>query len=116
LRRVAPLAGQHAATTGRRPFTQRPLRQRSGCGHPERCRAPDNYFEFNWSIAEWARGDFASGPRPGVWTGVGFGPALRAPVDRIRWAGVDLATDPNASMSGAIQSGKRAAQEVLPLM
>lgn len=42
--------------------------------------------------------------------------ALRDPVGRIHWAGVDTATHPYASMSGAIQSGKRAAHEVLPLL
>lgn len=74
---------------------------------------PDNYFEFNWSIEEFARGDFAAVPGPGVLTGVGFGPALRVPFGRIHWASVDSATFPYASFSGAVQSGKRAAAEVL---
>src|SRR5262249_35855843 len=73
--------------------------------------APDNYFEFNWSIEEFARGDFAAVPGPGVLTGVGFGPALRAPVGRIHWASVDSATFPGWCFSGAVQSGKRAAAE-----
>lgn len=76
---------------------------------PPQNPAPDNYFEFNWSIEEFARGDFAAIPGPGVYTGVGFGPALRAPFGRIQWAGVDSATVPYASFSGAVQSGKRAA-------
>lgn len=81
---------------------------------PPQNPTPDNYFEFNWSIEEFARGDFAAVPGPGVWTGVGFGPAIRAPFGRIHWAGVDTSTGPNyASFSGAVQSGKRAAAEVL---
>lgn len=74
---------------------------------------PDAYFEFNWAIEEFARGDFAAVPGPGVLTGTGFGPALRAPFGRIHWASVDSATFPYASFSGAVQSGKRAAAEVL---
>lgn len=73
----------------------------------------DNYFEFNWSIEEFARGDFAAVPGPGVLAGVGFGPAIRAPFGRIYWAGVDTATTQYGSFSAAVQSGKRAAAEVL---
>jgi len=81
---------------------------------PPQNPAPDNYFEFNWSIEEFARGDFAAAPGPGVYTGVGFGPAIRAPFGRIHWAGVDTSTGPNySSFSSAVQSGKRAAAEVL---
>jgi len=80
---------------------------------PPQNPAPDNYFEFNWSTEEFARGDFAAVPGPGVLTGVGFGPALRAPFGRIHWASVDSATFSYASFSGAVQSGKRAAAEVL---
>lgn len=81
---------------------------------PPQNPAPDNYFEFNWSIEEFARGDFAAVPGPGVYTGVGFGPAIRAPFGRVHWAGVDTSTGPNySSFSSAVQSGKRAAAEVL---
>jgi len=74
----------------------------------------DNYFEYNWSIDEWARGDFAAVPGPGVLTGVGFGPAIRTPFGRVHWAGVDTSTGPHyGSFSSAVQSGKRAAAEVL---
>ena len=62
---------------------------------------------------EWTRGDFAAVPGPGVYTGFGFGPAIREPIGRIHWAGVDTATYPYASFSGAVQSGERAAKEVL---
>jgi monoamine oxidase len=74
---------------------------------------PDSYFEYNWSIEEWARGDFAAAPGPGVLTGFGFGPAIREPFRRIHWAGVDTATFPLASFSGAARAGERAAAEVL---
>jgi monoamine oxidase len=32
---------------------------------PPQNPAPDNYFEFNWSIEEFARGDFAAVPGVG---------------------------------------------------
>ncbi|MGV7250692.1 flavin monoamine oxidase family protein [Mycobacterium kansasii] len=75
--------------------------------------AADSYFEFNWSMDEWTRGDFAGCMGPGVWTGHGFGPAVREPVGRVHWAGVDTSTYPYHCVSGAAQSGERAAREVL---
>jgi monoamine oxidase len=47
---------------------------------------------------------------PGVWTQ--YGPALRAPIGRLHWAGTETATIWNGYMDGAIQSGERAANEV----
>jgi monoamine oxidase len=64
---------------------------------------PDAYFEFNWSMDEW----------PGGWTGSGFGPAVREPVGRVHWAGVDTSTYSYHCVSGAAQSGERAAAEAL---
>jgi monoamine oxidase len=48
---------------------------------------------------------------PGVWSD--FGPALRAPVGRIHWAGTETAEVFNGYMDGAVRSGERAASEVL---
>jgi monoamine oxidase len=42
-----------------------------------------------------------------------FGPALRAPVGRIHWAGTETSPAFHGSINGAIESGERAAQEVL---
>ena len=74
---------------------------------------PDAYFEFNWSMDEWTRGDFAGCMGPGVWTASGFREAVHEPVGRVHWAGVDTSTYPYHSISGATQSGLRAANEVL---
>lgn len=71
------------------------------------------FVEKNWGQDPWTRGGYAGVPGPGVLAGEGFGPALRAPVGRIHWAGVDTATRWYASMDGAVQSGERAAAEVL---
>ena len=72
-----------------------------------------NYVEFNSGALEWARGDYAAYPGPRVYTASGFGPAIRQPVGRIHWAGVDTATIWSGSIDGAVQSGERAAIEVI---
>jgi monoamine oxidase len=72
-----------------------------------------NYFEFTSQDMEWVRGDYASTPGPRVLTASGFGPALREPINRIHWAGVDTATIWYQSIEGAAQAGERAAAEVI---
>jgi monoamine oxidase len=42
-----------------------------------------------------------------------FGESLREPVGRIHWAGTETATVWNGYMDGALESGERAAREVL---
>ncbi len=42
-----------------------------------------------------------------------YGPALRAPVGRIHWAGTETAEVFTGYMDGAVRSGERAASEVL---
>jgi monoamine oxidase len=42
-----------------------------------------------------------------------FGAALRAPIGRLHWAGSETATEWFGYMEGAIESGQRAAREVL---
>jgi monoamine oxidase len=72
---------------------------------------PLEYFDVNWAEEEWSRGCFVGHFPPGAWTR--FGPALRAPVGRIHWAGTETAERWNGYMDGAIRSGERAAAEVL---
>ncbi len=48
---------------------------------------------------------------PGVQTTIGD--ALREPVGRIHWAGTETAVEWNGYMDGAIESGERAAREVI---
>ncbi len=78
----------------------------------EQARKPIEYIEQNWSAEEWSRGGYAGFFAPGGWTD--YGPALRAPVGRIHWAGTETATVWNGYIDGAIRSGERAAAEVLP--
>jgi monoamine oxidase len=76
-----------------------------------RAADPVEYVELDWSEEEWTRGCYGAHLPPGVWTQ--YGPALRAPVDRIHWAGAETATVWSGYMDGAVQSGERAAAEVV---
>ena len=42
-----------------------------------------------------------------------FGPALRAPVGRLHWAGSETGVHANGSLGGAVDAGERAAREVV---
>jgi monoamine oxidase len=76
-----------------------------------RAGRPSHYVEMDWSTQEWARGCYAAHFPPGVWTG--YGEALRAPIGRLHWAGSESATTWIGYMEGAVQSGLRAAADVL---
>lgn len=76
-----------------------------------RATRPSDYVEMDWSAQPWARGCYAAQLAPGVWTG--YGEALREPVGRLHWAGSESATSWIGYMEGAVQSGLRAAAEVL---
>lgn len=77
---------------------------------PEAAR-PIEYYEKDWSAEPWTRGCPAGSTTPGTLTV--FGKALRAPIGRIHWASTETAVEWNGYMEGAIESGERAAQEVL---
>ncbi len=77
----------------------------------ERARTPDAYVDRSWADEPWARGCYVAFMPTGVWTA--YGPALREPIGRIHWAGTETATVWNGYIDGAIQSGERAAEEVL---
>lgn len=77
----------------------------------EQARTPREYIEQNWGEEAYSRGCYVAYLPPGVWTA--YGEALRAPIGRIHWAGTETATVWNGYMDGALQSGERAAAEVL---
>jgi monoamine oxidase len=72
---------------------------------------PREYIEHDWTAEEWTRGCYGAHFPPGTWTQ--FGPALRRPVGRLHWAGTETATSWSGYMDGAVQSGERAAAELL---
>jgi monoamine oxidase len=76
-----------------------------------RAAQPADYVERNWADEEWSRGCYVGYTPPGVLTA--YGPAIRAPIGPIHWAGTETATVWNGYMDGAIQSGERAAAEAV---
>lgn len=76
-----------------------------------RAARPVDYVERDWSTEPFSRGCYAGVFGPGAWTQ--YGSALRAPAGRIHWAGTETATRWMGYFDGAVQSGARAAREVL---
>ena len=74
-------------------------------------RHPTSYVDRDWSAEPWTRGCSGAHFPPGAWTQLG--PALREPVGRLHWAGTETATRWMGYVDGAIESGHRAAREVL---
>jgi monoamine oxidase len=81
------------------------------CCFGGRAERPLAVFERDWAAEEWTRGAYCGYMPPGVWTR--YGRALREPVGPIAWAGTETATEHTGYMEGAIESGERAAAEVL---
>ena len=112
---LAFLEGNDARFLGRTPAAER---RAAVVGALERFFGPRagaanvvDYVELDWAEEEWSRGCYGAHFAPGVWTA--YGPLLRRPVGRIHWAGTETATVWSGYMDGAVQSGERAAAEVL---
>ena len=73
--------------------------------------SPTAYYEMNWSTEQWTRGCYTGYMPPGVM--LEYGPAIRAAVGRIHWAGTETSTIWAGYMDGAVRSGQRAAHEAL---
>lgn len=76
-----------------------------------RAAQPRDYIEMDWSAERWTRGCYGGHMPPGVLTQ--YGRSLRAPIGRIHWAGTETAVSWTGYMDGALESGERAASEVL---
>jgi len=72
---------------------------------------PRDYVDKDWSAEEFTRGCYGAFLPPNTWTA--YGPALRAPVGPLHWAGAETATRWTGYMDGAIRSGEHAAAAVL---
>ena len=77
----------------------------------ERAASPERYIDRAWANEEFSRGCYGGFMPTGAW--IENGPALRAPVGAIHWAGAETATVWNGYMDGAIRSGESAAREVV---
>jgi monoamine oxidase len=76
-----------------------------------RALAAERYIERDWAAEQWSRGGPVGNFATGGWTASGH--ALREPVGPLHWAGTETATRWNGYIDGAVQSGERAAAEVL---
>jgi monoamine oxidase len=116
--------GSHAALVGfilgerARFWTARPKdeRRRAVLGafadfFGDKAREPVEYVDKDWLAEPYSRGCYVGVMPPGVQTTVGD--ALREPIGRIHWAGTETAVEWNGYMDGALESGARAADEVL---
>ena len=107
------LEGRLARQWGARPAAERRAAVLSGHARlfGERAGQPQRFLERVWAEEEWTRGCYGCSMTTGAWTE--FGRALRAPIGPLHWAGAETATVWNGYMDGAVQSGERAAAEVL---
>ncbi len=74
-------------------------------------RTAIDYTDKCWTEEEYSGGGYAGNFTPGAWTQ--FGQVLRTPVENIHWAGTETAVKWCGYMDGAIESGYRAANEIL---
>jgi monoamine oxidase len=110
---VGFLEGREARLWARRPAEERRLAV-LGCFtryFGPRAADPHEFVERDWMAEEFTRGCYGAHFTPGVWTS--FGPALREPVGRIRWAGAECSPVWNGYMEGAVRSGESTAAELL---
>lgn len=72
---------------------------------------PLEYVEQDWLTEEWSQGGYVAHMPPGAITT--YGDCIREPFNRIHWAGTETATEWSGHLDGALQSGIRAAQEII---
>jgi monoamine oxidase len=72
---------------------------------------PEAYLEQDWSSEVFTRGCPVGVLPPGALSVAGN--ALREPVGRIHWAGTETAREWTGYMEGALESGERAAAEII---
>ncbi|MGK2954270.1 MAG: flavin monoamine oxidase family protein [Solirubrobacterales bacterium] len=77
----------------------------------EKAATPERYVDKVWAADEWSRGCYGGYLPPGAWTS--HGQALREAIGPLHWAGAETASQWAGYMEGAIQSGRRAADEIV---
>jgi monoamine oxidase len=110
---LAFLEGRHALDLGRLPARARQAVVVDNLARffGPRAARPHTFVERDWQAEEWTRGCYGAHLPPGAWSQLG--PALTRPVGRIHWAGTETARRWAGYMDGAVESGVRAAQEVI---
>ena len=69
------------------------------------------YYEMLWNREEFSAGGPTGHHAPGAI--VEYGAVIREPIGLLHWAGTETATRWTGYMDGAVESGERAAKEVL---
>ncbi len=107
------LEGERARRLGALPADRRRREVVEGLARVfgPRAARPERFIERSWADEEWTRGCYGCYFPPGGWTS--YGEALRAPIGPLHWAGAETGTRWSGYMDGAVQSGERAAREVL---
>jgi monoamine oxidase len=77
----------------------------------DEARSPIGWLEKRWDNDIWHRGCPVCYTAPGVL--LDYGPHLRAPVGRVKWAGTETAEYWTGYIDGALRAGSRAAAEAL---
>lgn len=123
---IAFVAGNHARVLGRLSPAERQeivvkeVAARFGQFSPQAAQLSQQivypptglaYIDHDWAAEEWTRGDYSAYLPPGVLTG--FKSAIWEQFQRIHWAGTETATEYPGYLDGAVQSGERAAADVL---
>lgn len=110
---VAFLLGDTARVWSGRPVAERARMVRAELARFFGPRALDviGYVERDWPADAWSCGCYAAYLPPDTLTR--YGHVLRAPVGRIHWAGAETARVWNGYMEGALESGERAADEII---
>lgn len=100
--------GATASAQRQRFFTEH-IRKVFGADSPP----PIAYFDRDWAAQAWIGGGYSGVMRPGGW--VAHGPTIREPVGRLHWASSERAEHWAGYIDGALESGERAAAEILAL-
>ncbi len=110
---VGFVVGSQARQWSTQPLPDRQRRVIGKLAHyfGDEAKSFQEYRELDWGAETWTRGGPAGGLPPGVLTH-SFA-HIRKPEGRIHWAGTESATEWIGYMEGAVQSGERAADEVL---
>lgn len=76
-----------------------------------KARHPAHYIEQDWAAETYSRGCYGAFATPSTLTR--FGQELRRPTGSLHWAGTETATRWAGYIDGAVESGQRAAREIL---
>lgn len=109
---VGFLEGQHADACRRLPAAQRHRKILADLVSYFGPRAgnPIDIIEHDWTAEQFTGGGYGAFATTGAL--FPFGPALRAPVGALHWAGAETAVHWAGHMDGAVESGHRTAAEV----